>query len=287
MNRRISFISFILFICILLSTPCLSVYATPSQPQERMLADIILEQTDPSLYPYLQSAIDNSLLPGYQIEGKAIFTYYSQYNIEEPDKSLDACIERSKDLRWTPYFFILDGTQCFVLEHIREGKVNYEYEAQSEWDFLRTMLLETAAVTEICGAPRTITGVTCFDTHDGYVVYFETTEGIFIRHYGHWYENPKTEEGPRYTPKDYTFEDFVYYTNCFAEWNKKDAYHCPICASFSGYMSEGMPDPIPLAAKNDAISPYVWIVIGACGVVLISGVAAGILLYRRRRRCAS
>ena len=268
----------VLFLCLTAGTVCA---AEPSRVETGRLTDVIQAQTDPSLYTYLQSAIDNSLLPGYQVAGKTIFTYYLRYDFSATDKSLKACVERSKNLQ-APHFIILEDTRYFVLKHVCDGEVAYVYEEQSEWDFLCKMLMETDAVTELCGAKRTITGVMCFQSYnDGYVIYFETTDGIFIRHYGCRYESSGSQEGT-YIAKDYNLDDFIDYTNRFTAWNKTGD-HCSVCASFSGYMSEGAPDPAPVKPDSAGVSPVVWIAISIGGVVFIGGTATGVLLYYRKR----
>ncbi len=277
-------IATLVFAILFVFSPIAGMAAEPSPAETRMLADVIREQTDPSLYTYLQTAIDNSLLPGYQVADKAIFTYYLRYDFSATDKSLKACVERSKNLQ-APHFIILEDTRYFVLKHVRDGEVAYVYEEQSEWDFLCKMLMETDAVTELCGAKRTITGVTCFQSYnDGYVIYFETTDGIFVRHYGRRYESYGSQNSS-YIAKDYKLDDFIYYTKRFTEWNKT-GYHCSACASFSGYMSEGAPDPAPVKPDSAGVSPVVWIAISIGGIVLIAGVVAGVLLYHRKRRGA-
>ena len=61
-------------VCIVLSLLSAGTFwaEEPSVTEPKSLQEVIQAQTDPSFYEYLQSEIDRSFLPGYQVEGKTI-----------------------------------------------------------------------------------------------------------------------------------------------------------------------------------------------------------------------
>ena len=194
---------------------------------------------------------------------------------------MEACIQRIESL--DKYYLIIDADRCYVLEKWNDSKLLYT-KYYDWWEQLCTMLSETDADMKICGAIRTVTGITCFKCGDGIIVYIQTTEGIFVRHYGLWYEQPRGDDKPYYSVMDYTWEEFIKYTNDFTEWcNAGNDYGLYPC--LSDYMWDLAHPRTPIQKPATPISVYVWI--GIAGVVVIAGGAVGVILYRRKRRCAS
>lgn len=275
----------LVFICIVLSLLSAGTFwaAEPSATEPKSLQEVIRAQTDPSFYEYLQSEIDRSFLPGYQVAGKTILECYNGYDFLAPDKTLEACLQRTNDSH--KYYLIIEEDKCYVLYQVNDSKLRYVHESYNQWEQLCAMLSENDATMEICGAIRTVTGVTCFDGGDGIVVYIQTTEGIFVRHYGLWYEGSRGDKSkPFYSVMDYTWADFIKYTNDFTEWcNAGNDYGLWPC--LSDYMWELAHPRTPIQAPATPISVYVWIVVA--GAAVIVGGVVGIVLYRRKRRCAS
>ena len=272
------------FVCILLSLLSTSTFgaAEPSADEPKSLQEVIQAQTDPSFYEYLQSEIDRSFLPGYQVTGKTILECYNGYDFLAPDKTVEACIQRIESL--DKYYLIIDADRCYILEKWNDSKLLYT-EYYDWWEQLCTMLSETDADMEICGAIRTVTGITCFKCGDGIVVYIQSTEGIFVRHYGLWYEGWRGDESkPYYSVMDYTWEEFIKYTNDFADWcNAGNDYGLVPC--LSSYMWDLAHPRTPIRKPARPISVYVWIAVA--GLVVMGGSVVGVILYRRKRRCAS
>lgn len=271
-------------VCVVLSLLSAGTFwaAAPSADEPKSLQDVIRAQTDPSFYEYLQGEIDRSFLPGYQVTGKTILECYNGYDFREVDKTLESCLQRANDSH--KYYLIIDVDRCYVLEKVSDSKLRYVYEYYNQWEQLCTMLSESDATMEICGAMRSVTGVTCFRNYtDGVIVYIQTTEGVFVRHYGLWYEQPRGDDKPYYSVMDYTWEEFIKYTNDFDESAKKGEAHD--MAGLSGYMWNLAHPRTPIQKPATPISVYVWI--GIAGVVVIAGGAVGVILYRRKRRCAS
>ena len=272
-------------VCVVLSLLFAGTFwaAAPSADEPKSLQDVIRAQTDPSFYEYLQGEIDWSFLPGYQVTGKTILECYNGYDFREVDKTLESCLQRANDSHKN--YLIIDVDRCYVLEKASDSKLRYVHEYYNQWEQLCTMLSESDATMEICGAIRTVTGITCFKCGDGIVVYIQTTEGIFVRHYGLWYEGWRGDESkPYYSVMDYTWADFIKYTNDFTEWcNAGNDYGLVPC--LSSYMWDLAHPRTPIQKPATPISVYVWI--GIAGVVVITGSAVGVILYRRKRRCAS
>ena len=83
---------------------------------------------------------------------------------------------------------------------------------------------------------------------------------------------------------DYTWEEFIKYTNDFADWcNAGNDYGLVPC--LSSYMWDLAHPRTPIRKPARPISVYVWIAVA--GVVVMGGSVVGVILYRRKRRCAS
>lgn len=276
-------------VCIVLSLFSTGTFwaAEPPTEETKSLQEVIRAQTDPSFYEYLQSEIDRSFLPGYQVAGKTILECYYGYDFQAPDKTLEACLQRADDPH--KYYLVIDGNKCYILEKSYESKLRYISDSDDRCEPLCTMLSEADATMEICGANRTITGITCFQSYgDGFIVYIQTTEGVFVRHYGLWYEGDylRGEDGKLiYAVRDYTWEDFIKYTKDFTEWwNTDNGYH-NLWPCLSQYIWALDHPRTPIQKPATPISVYVWIAIA--GVVIIAGGVVGVVVYRRKRRCAS
>lgn len=260
--------------------------AEPPTEETKSLQEVIQAQTDPSFYEYLQSEIDRSFLPGYQVAGKTILECYYGYDFQAPDKTLEACLQRIDSAY--KYYIIIDENKCYVLEKLGESTLQYIYDSYDRWEQLCTMLSETDATTEICGAIRTITDITCFRSYgDSLVVYIQTMEGIFVRHYGRWYEGEASrgEEGNSiYTARDYTWEEFIKYTNGLTEWWKTDNGYHNLWPCLSQYIwaLDHLRTPIHAPARSTPV--YIWIAIVGVGVVLVAGTVVAIAWRIRRKK---
>ncbi len=272
-----------IFICaiILLFPTEISTAAEP-MVEATTLQDVIRNQTDPAFYEYLQKEIDRSFLPGYQVVNKTILECYYGYDFLAPDKTLEACMQRV-GLEPSPrYYIVIDENKCYVLEQPGDYPLQYLYGSYNQWEQLCTMLSETEATTEICGAMRTITNITCFKCPgDGIVVYLQTTEGIFVRHYGRKYNGyPGADDQPYYSVRDYTWEEFIKHTQDLNEW--WEAGNGGLMPALSEYIWS-LDHPRTSIPSSTPRSASVWIVIAV--VVVTVGSAVGVVLYRRKRRC--
>ena len=292
MNQRTRFISFLLVVSILLSTLYLPIGATetpestlPVQEDTKTLVDVIQEKTTSSLIEHLQKRIDETFLPGYKVEGKPVLEIFTGYNWHSTDKSLKNCLQYSagKDR----IYMIFDNSTYYALHDYNGENLNYEKNVE-RWEILYELIENENATMELCGRQRLVTEITCFDTvDDGLVIYFQTEEGVFIRHYGWMYEYK-----PKLAPRDYTLDEFVQYTNQYTSWMKRESENRRIQGikgtgrrSFSGYMKAGAATPAPLIQPQRPFVSYILILL-AC-MVVIACCVTGVLIYRRKRRCAS
>lgn len=261
------------------------------QPETKMLVDVIQAQASPSVTEHLQKRIDETFLPGYQVEGKPVLEIFTGYNLRSTDKSLEACLQYSADEDRA--YMIFDNGTYYALRDYSGQNLSYQKNFE-QWKILYEMIENADTSMELCGKERLVTGITCFDTvEDGLVIYFQTTEGIFIRHYARGYSFSYDNIYDRkLVPMDYSLSEFIHYTNQYTNWMKRESENYRIQGikvtgrqSFSGYMNDGAATPAPLLKSQKSFSMYIWIPLA--GAVVVAGGVLGVMFYRRKRRCAS
>lgn len=253
------------------------------------LIDVIREPDDSVVYEELQAFIDEYHLPGYCVEGKKIYRYYTTFDWLGAGKS---SAEAGRIYAEDNYMHIIfDEDQCYFVGY--EG-VNYPANDLDPWHAV-IELFQGERLVEIDGTKERITGITCFEGNGTDLLLYMMTAGgeSYVRHYDHRYVDSDTGETMLY--RDYLLENFIAYADRYAAWLRlKYPNFTPGTTQmgynpFAEYMNGGAPASPPPRTDSPTLpvnhrTNSVWpaILIGA-GAVLAAGTVS-VIVWRRRRK---
>ncbi len=264
------------------------VYASNSTSDTgRKLIDVICEPADSIVYEELQAFIDAYHLPGYRVEGKKIYRYYTTFDwLGEGKKSAEA----GRAYAGENYMHIIfDEDKHYFVE------CEFVNSLEDTLELWRAVieLFQGEIQIEIDGTKETITELTCFAGNSpGPLLYITTANHKnYVRHYDNRYVDPDTGVSIAY--RDYLLEEFIDYADRYAAWLRLKYPNFTPGASqvgqnpFAVYMNDGAPaspphteSPILPVKKNTNL---VWYVLIGVGAVLAAGTVT-VLVWRKRRK---
>ena len=268
-----------------------AVYASEVTPEtEQKLLDVICEPADSIVYEELQAFIDEYHLPGYRVEGKKIYRYYTTFDwLGEGKNSAEA----GRAYAGENYMHIIfDADQCYFVTR----QVVHHYEDLTDtWRAVVDLFMGDNQI-EIDGEKETVAEITCFEGvgTEGPLLYITTANHKnYVRHYDNRYVDPDTGASIAY--RDYLLEDFIAYADRYAAWScLKYPSFTPDASQvgqnpFAVYMNDGAPVSPPSGTERpNAVHNYtkdVWLAIFIpLGAVLVAGGTLAVIVRRRRNK---
>ena len=279
----------VIILCLLLFS-CNCVYAAEtSLKTEQKLLDVICEPADSVVYEELQAFIDEYHLPGYRVEGKKIYRYYTTFDwLGEGKNSAEAGRAYAGE-NYTHIIF--DADQCYFVTW--QGVRHYE-DLTGSWRAVVDLFMGDNQI-EIDCEKETVVEITCFAGvgTEGPLLYITTANHKnYVRHYDNRYVDPDTGASIAY--RDYLLEDFIAYADRYAAWSCLEYPNFTPDASqgrypFAKYMNDGAPvSPPPGTERPNAVHNYtkdVWLAIFIpLGAVLVVGSTLAVIVRRRRNK---
>lgn len=265
------------------------VYASNSTSDtSQKLIDVICEPADSIVYEELQAFIDEYHLPGYRVEGKKIYRYYTTFDWLGAGKN---SAEAGRIYAEDNYMHIIFDEEKYYF--VGCESVNSLEDISELWRAV-IELFQGETQIEIDGTKETITELTCFvGNGTDLLLYMMTADcEIYVRHYDNRYVDSDTGETILY--RDYLLENFVVYVDRYAVWLRLKYPDFTPGASqighnpFAVYMNDGAPASPPPSMSNPDVpiekeSHIIWYILIGTSAVLAAGTVA-VLVWRKKRK---